>query len=105
MRDSNRVTVGKKATGFAPSSLVRRVATPARLLENTRPRLEGLTHAMNLHEYQSKDVFRKFGIPVPPGKIATSVDEAAAAAEAIGGPVWVVKAQVHAAGLAAASRW
>ena len=53
---------------------------------------------MNLHEYQSKDVFRKFGIPVPPGKIATSVDEAAAAAEAIGGPVWVVKAQVHAGG-------
>ena len=53
---------------------------------------------MNLHEYQSKDVFRKFGIPVPSGKIALTVDEAAAAAEALGGPVWVVKAQVHAGG-------
>jgi succinyl-CoA synthetase beta subunit len=53
---------------------------------------------MNLHEYQSKDVFRSYGIPVPPGKIATSVEEAAAAAEALGGPVWVVKAQVHAGG-------
>ena len=53
---------------------------------------------MNLHEYQSKDVFRRYGIPVPAGKVATSVDEAAAAAEALGGPVWVVKAQVHAGG-------
>jgi succinyl-CoA synthetase beta subunit len=53
---------------------------------------------MNLHEYQSKDVFRRYGIPVPAGKIATSADEAAAAAEALGGPVWVVKAQVHAGG-------
>jgi succinyl-CoA synthetase beta subunit len=53
---------------------------------------------MNLHEYQSKDVFRSYGIPVPSGKIALSVDEAAAAAEALGGPVWVVKAQVHAGG-------
>jgi succinyl-CoA synthetase beta subunit len=53
---------------------------------------------MNLHEYQSKDVFRSYGIPVPPGKVAQSVDEAAAAAEALGGPVWVVKAQVHAGG-------
>ena len=53
---------------------------------------------MNLHEYQSKDVFRRYGIPVPAGKVATSADAAAAAAEALGGPVWVVKAQVHAGG-------
>ncbi len=53
---------------------------------------------MNLHEYQSKDVFRSYGIPVPPGRVATTVDEAATAAEALGGPVWVVKAQVHAGG-------
>jgi succinyl-CoA synthetase beta subunit len=53
---------------------------------------------MNLHEYQSKDVFRSYGIPVPPGQVATTVDEAAAAAEKLGGPVWVVKAQVHAGG-------
>ena len=53
---------------------------------------------MNLHEYQAKDVFRSYRIPVPAGKVAASADEAAAAAESLGGPVWVVKAQVHAGG-------
>jgi succinyl-CoA synthetase beta subunit len=53
---------------------------------------------MNLHEYQAKDVFRTFGIPVPAGRVAASVAEAVAAAESLGGPVWVVKAQVHAGG-------
>jgi succinyl-CoA synthetase beta subunit len=53
---------------------------------------------MNLHEYQAKDVFRTFGIPVPAGRVAASPAEAVAAAESLGGPVWVVKAQVHAGG-------
>jgi succinyl-CoA synthetase beta subunit len=53
---------------------------------------------MNLHEYQSKEVFREFGIPVPAGKAAKSADEAVAAAQSLGGKVWVVKAQVHAGG-------
>ncbi len=53
---------------------------------------------MNLHEYQAKEVFRKYGVPVPEGRVARSADEAAAAAQAIGGAVWVVKAQVHAGG-------
>jgi len=53
---------------------------------------------MNLHEYQAKDIFRNYGIAVPAGRVAASADEAAAAAEAIGGSVWVVKAQVHAGG-------
>ena len=53
---------------------------------------------MNLHEYQAKDVFRTYGIPVPAGKVAASAAEAAAAAQALGGTVWVVKAQVHAGG-------
>jgi succinyl-CoA synthetase beta subunit len=53
---------------------------------------------MNLHEYQAKDVFRSFGIPVPAGHVASSPDEAVAAAQSLGGPVWVVKAQVHAGG-------
>jgi succinyl-CoA synthetase beta subunit len=53
---------------------------------------------MNLHEYQAKEIFRKFGIAVPQGRVAASAGEAAAAAEAIGGSVWVVKAQVHAGG-------
>src|SRR3984885_9692846 len=53
---------------------------------------------MNLHEYQAKDVFRTFGIPVPAGRVAASAAEAVAAAQSLGGPIWVVKAQVHAGG-------
>jgi succinyl-CoA synthetase beta subunit len=53
---------------------------------------------MNLHEYQAKDVFRSFGIPVPAGQVAGSPEEAVAAAQSLGGPIWVVKAQVHAGG-------
>ena len=53
---------------------------------------------MNLHEYQAKDVFRSYGIPVPAGRVAASAEEAAAGARALGGAVWVVKAQVHAGG-------
>ena len=53
---------------------------------------------MNLHEYQSKRLFADYGIPVPVGHAARSADEAAAAAEKIGGELWVVKAQVHAGG-------
>src|SRR5690348_11762067 len=53
---------------------------------------------MNIHEYQAKEVLRGFGVPVPKGKPAFSVEEAVKAAEALGGPVWVVKAQIHAGG-------
>jgi len=53
---------------------------------------------MKLHEYQAKDIFRKFGIPVPKGRVATSVDKALEAAQDVPGPPWVVKAQVHAGG-------
>ena len=53
---------------------------------------------MNIHEYQAKDVLRQFGAPVPRGKAAFSVAEAVAAAKELGGPVWVVKAQIHAGG-------
>ena len=53
---------------------------------------------MNLHEYQSKEVFREFGIPVPEGRAARSADEAETAAKELGGTLWVVKAQVHAGG-------
>jgi succinyl-CoA synthetase beta subunit len=53
---------------------------------------------MNLHEYQSKKILAGYGIPVPEGRIADSADEALAAAQALGGKVWVVKAQVHAGG-------
>jgi succinyl-CoA synthetase beta subunit len=53
---------------------------------------------MNLHEYQAKEVFRSYAIPVPAGSVAASAEEAVAAAERLGGGVWVVKAQVHAGG-------
>ncbi|HEY2809355.1 MAG TPA: ADP-forming succinate--CoA ligase subunit beta [Steroidobacteraceae bacterium] len=53
---------------------------------------------MNLHEYQAKDVFRTYGIPVPTGRVAATAEEAVAAARALGGSLWVVKAQVHAGG-------
>lgn len=53
---------------------------------------------MNLHEYQSKSLFADYGIPVPMGHAARSADEAVAAAEKIGGDLWVVKAQIHAGG-------
>jgi len=53
---------------------------------------------LKIHEYQGKELFRKFGIAVPRGIPAFSVDEAVQAAEELGGPVWVVKAQIHAGG-------
>ena len=53
---------------------------------------------MNLHEYQSKTLFAEFGIPVPKGHVASTSEEARAAAEKLGGEFWVVKAQVHAGG-------
>ncbi len=53
---------------------------------------------MNLHEYQSKQLFARYGIPVPTGQVASTPEEAAEAARKIGGSKWVVKAQVHAGG-------
>jgi len=53
---------------------------------------------MNLHEYQSKKLFAEFGIPVPSGHAVDNPDDAAAAADKLGGSLWVVKAQVHAGG-------
>ena len=53
---------------------------------------------MNIHEYQGKSVLKEFGVPVARGIPAFTVDEAVKAAEELGGPVWVVKAQIHAGG-------
>ena len=53
---------------------------------------------MKIHEYHGKDLFRKYGIAVPRGIPAFSVEESFKAAKALGGPVWVVKAQIHAGG-------
>jgi len=53
---------------------------------------------MNIHEYQAKELLAKFGVPVPAGHAAMSVEEAVEAAERLPGPLWVVKAQIHAGG-------
>ena len=53
---------------------------------------------MNIHEYQAKELLAKFGVPVPAGYAAMSVEEAVAATEKLPGPLYVVKAQIHAGG-------
>ena len=53
---------------------------------------------MNIHEYQAKELLAKFGVPVPAGYPAMSVEEAVEAAKKLPGPLWVVKAQIHAGG-------
>ncbi len=53
---------------------------------------------MNVHEYQAKEIFARFGVPAGEGKVARSADEAVAVAKELGGERWVVKAQVHAGG-------
>jgi succinyl-CoA synthetase beta subunit len=53
---------------------------------------------VNIHEYQAKELLAKFGVPVPAGHAAMSVEEAVAAAEKLPGPLYVVKAQIHAGG-------
>ena len=53
---------------------------------------------MNIHEYQAKQIFAKYNIPTPKGIMVESVKAAVTAAEELGGPVWVVKAQIHAGG-------
>ena len=53
---------------------------------------------MNIHEYQAKELLAKAGIAVPAGYPAMSVEDAAEAAKKLPGPLWVVKAQIHAGG-------
>jgi len=53
---------------------------------------------VNVHEYQAKQIFAEYGVPTPKGIMAESVDAAVEAAKELGGPIWVVKAQIHAGG-------
>ena len=53
---------------------------------------------MNIHEYQAKELFKKYNVPTPRGHIAFTPDEAVKAAQELGGSIWVVKAQIHAGG-------
>src|SRR5580692_12468651 len=63
-------------------------------VRNRDSRLAG----MNVHEYQGKEILRKYGVATPQGVPCFSVAEADAAARRLGGKVWVVKAQIHAGG-------
>jgi succinyl-CoA synthetase beta subunit len=53
---------------------------------------------MNIHEYQAKEILRKYNVAVPRGKVAFTAEEALAAAQELGGKIFVVKAQIHAGG-------
>ena len=53
---------------------------------------------MNIHEHQAKELYRQYGIPTGKGGAAFTVEEAVEAAKQLPGPVWVVKAQIHAGG-------
>ncbi|MFN3401168.1 MAG: ATP-grasp domain-containing protein, partial [Ferrovibrio sp.] len=53
---------------------------------------------MNIHEYQAKSLLAKYGVAVPRGGVAFTAEEAVTVAKQLGGPVWVVKAQIHAGG-------
>jgi succinyl-CoA synthetase beta subunit len=53
---------------------------------------------MNIHEYQAKALLAEYGVPVPVGGVAATPDKARTVAEGIPGPIWVVKAQIHAGG-------
>src|SRR4249919_132845 len=67
-----------------------------RLRDNPLLGVEG--EQMKIHEYQAKEILRKYGVATPRGVPCFSVDEAVHAARELGGPVWVVKAQIHAGG-------
>ena len=64
--------------------------------EDFRPISEGVR--VKVHEYQAKEILKRFKVPVPAGEVASSVDEAMARADELGGDSWVVKAQIHAGG-------
>src|SRR5690554_3374833 len=53
---------------------------------------------MNIHEYQAKSLLKEYGVPVPRGGVAFTPEEALSVAGELGGPVWVVKSQIHAGG-------
>src|SRR3546814_17118995 len=62
------------------------------------PESKGPAELMNIHEYQAKELLAKFGVAVPRGIAAMSVEEAVAAAKQLPGPLYVVKSQIHAGG-------
>src|SRR5690606_38263536 len=88
----------RRTLSFASPAVSSRIRGLVHFLNFTVYSLEPTAFAMNLHEYQSKQLFARYGIPVPVGEVAATPEEAAQAARKIGGTKWVVKAQVHAGG-------
>jgi len=78
-------------------SLARREDPPHPIPQIHHLKIEEIA-PMKIHEYQGKEILRQFDVPVPRGYPAFTVQEAVEAAEKLGGPVWVVKAQIHAGG-------
>jgi succinyl-CoA synthetase beta subunit len=68
------------------------------LIQSKDKKLKKGFYSMNIHEYQAKEIFKKYGVPTPRGIVANTVEEAVKNAEELGGPIWVVKAQIHAGG-------
>src|SRR3970040_240594 len=65
---------------------------------SSRPARDDVEDTMKIHEYQAKEILRKYGVATPRGVPCFSVDEAVAAAQTLEGKAWVVKAQIHAGG-------
>src|SRR5438067_648743 len=96
---SNRV----KASRSSSIAVMRSRRPPIRCAATIRSGIGGRRSSLQedvvkIHEYQGKEILRRFGIPTPRGIPAFSVDEAVKAAQTLGGSVWVVKAQIHAGG-------
>jgi succinyl-CoA synthetase beta subunit len=85
MIQSDAATYGAFVTAYSAKQTAIQLSIPERDL-------------MKIHEYQGKDILRQAGVPVPRGIAAFTVQEAVEAAQKLGGPVWVVKAQIHAGG-------
>jgi succinyl-CoA synthetase beta subunit len=68
------------------------------LIQSKDKKLKKGFYSMNIHEYQAKEIFKKYGVPTPRGIVANTVEEAVKNAEELGGNIWVVKAQIHAGG-------
>src|SRR3546814_14753371 len=86
---SNSLSNCGRGGGFARAAVLKRPANRS-VVKDMSP--------MNIHEYQAKELLAKFGVPVPAGYAALSVEEAVAASKKLPGPLYVVKAQIHAGG-------
>src|SRR6202161_49842 len=74
------------------------MVSPQRTIRAGRQQQQGRSRTMNIHEYQGKELLKRYGVTVLDGYVAWTPDEAEAAAAKLPGPVFVVKSQIHAGG-------